>query len=278
MKNLFFYVCCLLLLIITGCNNNETKQSSQSELVNNCRQISVTDQQNTKIFLSQQFLIFKDKTEHVKFNYNEFMQFITDMDIKNGSPAKDIYLEYGAYTRPDAVRYIATHCPESQPCVPPIQFTEINDKPCLIEAYLKSNQDFAYDDDKGTICPPPGSCQTNFIINKEITDRNPFIPEATKDNYTNTYDADNLKLTRRVKFDIACIKSCKKRIDGLCGFETKYIYFFMGAYTNAMSKINHQEAGKPCLLVAYNSAKDPDKDPHEFTFFDFGILDFEKIR
>ena len=108
-------------------------------------------------------------TQRVRFDIAA-IRFLMDSLRRSGTiSTTDIYLAIGAYTAADAERYVKNHPPKKGEG--PIQSSDIVDRICLLLAYKKSGTkpgaapEFFYFD-IGTICPPPNSCETEFMYNR----------------------------------------------------------------------------------------------------------------
>lgn len=287
MKKVIFYVLCLQLVLVAGCNNaGETKTAaadstkamektdSISKKIVTCvgQWPKVSNPNLTTTYLAQNYPLFEGKTEKVKFNYADFIQFA---DQGNG----EIYMVFGAYDEEGTKKYCASHSTDSNS----VYYNEIINKPCLIEAYESSGVLVYSDFLAGSLCPPPNSCSSDFAkkmkINNEV---NPALRASIIKNYNIIYDNNlSLHLTEKVKFCISDIKSAVAALDHERTNTTTDIYFEFGAYTYsdagqylATHNLPRSEkpniAVKPCLLFAYydNNANTKDK----FIHLDFGVI------
>lgn len=280
MKKILFYVCCVQFITLMGCNNADKEEKSvtsdttkvaeskERAAISAADQISMADANATGNFLSQQYIIFKNTTQYVTFDYNSFLTFISERANGNSNPSPDVELVYGALTKSDTSRYLSSH--------PEVNDTDkkgLYNQPCLLEGYEDKNGNLAYTDKAMSLCPPPTSCQATFEIKAAtIYNANPLVPSATIENFNVKYNEGGSRgLTKSVKFNIEMLKYWKKHFDDSLKMNAPNISFRMGAYTNKDAARNGQEVGKPCLLFAYEYDKDPKGDP-KYLYVDFGIL------
>ena len=288
MKKVIFYVLCLQLVLVAGCNNagetktaaaDSTKAMEKTDSISKKNVIclgkwpAAINYDLTKDNLWDSYTKFKKTTEKVKFNYDAFMTFAAR---GNG----EIYLVYGAYDKDGTTRYLETH----NPSVPiPIKDSDIINKPCLLEAYQSANGLVYNDFFTGSLCPPPGSCSSDFTAsikrNPKITKTDVEIRDDILKHYNDQYDNDRvLNLTEKVKFCVSDIRSAVAALDTKTGNKTVAIYFALGAYTDADAGqyVNTHQlptseqttiTSKPCLLFAYY-----DKINDRYIYLDFGVL------
>lgn len=280
MKKISFYSFYLLLIVVSGCNNPEDRKTTSSDSTNIAEtketavpcsgfQLSAADAKETSEFLTQQYAIFKNTTQFVTYNYDSLLKFISNTASGNPTPSPDVELVFGALTKIDTARYMSSH-----PEIGRGDQNKLLNQVCLLAGYQDKKGDLLYDDKSMSLCPPPTSCQAQFTIlaNRAKTYMaNPLNPAATINNFNDTYDGGGSKdLTQSVKFNIETLKCWKKHFDDSLKMKVPEINFMLGAYTNKDAKRNGQEAGKPCLLFAYNYGTDIKGIP-KFLFVDFGL-------
>jgi hypothetical protein len=292
MKNIFCYVLSLGMLILVSCNDdNKGKKDDKDSTDIVGKKDAEFDQMRS--FFATPLLKFdpdstrdnlgkypdlKDKTEYVKFDYEGFLMFIDSLDMVFKTPAKEIYMVYGAYTRVDAERYLLTHRTQ-----PPLQLKDILNQPTLLVGYKDPTNGQMFYKDFATICPPPASCQSFFMYPDKRTffgnTQAGFNPDSTINNYRKLYDraVDPVQqLTQYVKFDIAGIKYLVDSLNSVNHIKADHIYFSMGAYTGEDAgryikthpgTTKNEIDNRTCLLFAY-------KDPKVtgFTYLDFGTI------
>jgi hypothetical protein len=292
MKNIFFSALCLGILVLAGCRGNSKGKKDDKDSSSIAGKKDTTMDQMRRFFGTPiagfdpdstrnnlgKYPDLKNKTEYVKFDYKDFLRFIDSLDNVFKTPAKEIYMVYGAYTKADAERYLLTHRTH-----PPLELKEILNQPTLLVGYKDPTSGQMLYQDFATICPPPLSCQAFFIYpdKRTLFDNTQFRfnPEATIKNYRDLYDSavDPIhQLTQYVKFDIAGIKFVVDSLNSVNRINADHIYFTMAAYTGkdadryvkthpgtTKSEIDN----KTCLLFTY-------KDPKVtgFTYLDFGTI------
>lgn len=270
MKRIIFSALWLLIITAPSCNDDKTKGKDKNNIVAvdgpGARQPQQTIDTLTKVYP-----VFTDSLrESVKFIYKDFKDSAAKMQTK------EVYLVYGAYTPDDVSRYLSTH-----PKISKTDSALYVNRPCLLVGFKDASSKFSYSD-FGTLCPPPGSCETFFMFPEKmkVTHLTALNPNATISNYFATYDKNpaNHLTTTMMKFNIDSITSYVDSLNKLNKplANATDIYFQFGAFTaQDTSKYFSDKRGpatapilgKPYLLFVYKDA-----NKANIKYLDFGIV------